>query len=128
MTGTPSPEEGDAPGGHDGAAQGRSGQVVHRGRFPRGAACLRPYSCRMSEVNGLLRAARERTPSRRAPGEHMSRAELAEAVCAWLWETTKTKYDLDGHYIAKLERGAVRWPGAAYRSGLRQVLNVASDN
>ena len=82
----------------------------------------------MSKVNGLLRAARERTPSRRAPGEHMSRAELAEAVCAWLWETTKTKYDLDGHYIAKLERGAVRWPGAAYRSGLRQVLNVASDN
>jgi hypothetical protein len=58
----------------------------------------------------------------------MSRAELAEAVCAWLWETTQTKYDLDGHYIAKLERGAVRWPGAAYRSGLRHVLNVASDN
>lgn len=58
----------------------------------------------------------------------MSRGELAEAVCAWLWETTRTKYDLDGHYIAKLERGAVRWPGAAYRSGLRNVLNVASDN
>lgn len=83
---------------------------------------------RMSEANGLLRAARERTPSRRAPGEHMSRAELAETVCAWLWETTQTKYDLDGHYIAKLERGAVRWPGAAYRSGLRHVLNVAGDN
>ena len=83
---------------------------------------------RMSEANGLLRAARERTPSRRAPGEHMSRAELAETVCAWLWETTQTKYDLDGHYIAKLERGAVRWPGAAYRSGLRHVLNVANDN
>jgi hypothetical protein len=82
----------------------------------------------MSEVNGLLRAARERTPSRRAPGEFMSRAELAEAVCAWLWETTQIKYDLDGHYIAKLERGAVRWPGAAYRSGLRSVLDVATDN
>ncbi len=37
-------------------------------------------------------------------------------------------YELDGHYIAKLERGAVRWPGAAYRSGLRYILNVASDN
>jgi hypothetical protein len=82
----------------------------------------------MSEANGLLRAARERTPSRRAPGEFMSRTELAEAVCTWLWETTQTKYDLDGHYIAKLERGAVRWPGAAYRSGLRRVLDVASDN
>lgn len=58
----------------------------------------------------------------------MSRAELAEAVCAWLWETTRSKYDLDGHYVAKLERGAVRWPGAPYRSGLRHVLNVASDN
>jgi hypothetical protein len=81
----------------------------------------------MSEGNGLLRAARERTPSRRAPGEYMSRAELAEAVCLWLWQTTDTQYELDGHYIAKLERGAVRWPGAAYRSGLRQVLNVSSD-
>ena len=82
----------------------------------------------MPEANDLLREARERTPSRRAPGEHMSRAELAEAVCAWLWETTDVRYELDGHYIAKLERGAVRWPGAAYRSGLRYVLNVASDH
>jgi hypothetical protein len=82
----------------------------------------------MSEPNELLRAARERTPSRRAPGEQMSRAELAEAVCTWLWETTETKYELDGHYLAKLERGAVRWPGAAYRSGLRFVLNVADDS
>ncbi|MDX3000860.1 hypothetical protein PWY87_04190 [Kribbella solani] len=81
----------------------------------------------MPEPNELLRAARERTPSRIAPGEQMTRAELADAVCAWLWETTETKYELDGHYIAKLERGAVRWPGAAYRSGLRHVLNVADD-
>ncbi|MEU8227825.1 hypothetical protein [Kribbella sp. NPDC048915] len=82
----------------------------------------------MSGPNDLLREARERTPSRRAPGEHLSRSELAEAICAWLWETTEIKYELDGHYIAKLERGAVRWPGAAYRSGLRHVLGVASDN
>jgi|1186.fasta_scaffold00128_4 hypothetical protein len=58
----------------------------------------------------------------------MSRAELAETICAWLWETTEVRYELDGHYIAKLERGAVRWPGPAYRSGLRHVLDVASDN
>ncbi|MEV4261044.1 hypothetical protein [Kribbella sp. NPDC049584] len=82
----------------------------------------------MSEPNEMLRGARERTPSRRAPGEHMSRAELADAICAWLWDTTEIKYELDGHYIAKLERGAVRWPGAAYRSGLRHVLDVAADN
>ncbi|WP_238164256.1 hypothetical protein [Kribbella pittospori] len=81
----------------------------------------------MPDPNELLRTARERTPSRRAPGEQMSRAELAEAVCGWLWETTETKYELDGHYIAKLERGAVRWPGAAYRAGLRYVLNVVDD-
>ncbi|HEY3513271.1 hypothetical protein [Kribbella sp. NPDC051137] len=82
----------------------------------------------MPEPNDLLRAARERTPSLRAPGEHMSRGELADAICSWLWETTDVKYELDGHYIAKLERGAVRWPGAAYRSGLRHVLRVAADN
>ncbi|WP_350280890.1 hypothetical protein [Kribbella sp. HUAS MG21] len=81
----------------------------------------------MSGPNELLREARERTPSRRAPGEHMSRSELADAVCAWLWSTTEVKYELDGHYIAKLERGAVRWPGAAYRSGLRSVLGVSTD-
>ncbi|MEV6285568.1 hypothetical protein [Kribbella sp. NPDC051770] len=82
----------------------------------------------MSEVNGLLRDARERIPSRVAPGECMSRGELANAVCGWLWETTGIDYELDGHYIAKLERGVVRWPGAAYRAGLRKVLNVATDN
>jgi tetratricopeptide (TPR) repeat protein len=58
----------------------------------------------------------------------MSRSELADSICAWLWDTTEIKYELDGHYIAKLERGAVRWPGAAYRSGLRHVLGVAGDN
>lgn len=82
----------------------------------------------MSGPNDLLREARESTPSRRAPGEHMSRGELADSICAWLWDTTEIKYELDGHYIAKLERGAVRWPGAAYRSGLRHVLGVAADN
>ncbi|WBQ06322.1 hypothetical protein [Kribbella sp. CA-293567] len=81
----------------------------------------------MSEPNELLRAARERTPSPGTPGAHLSRAELAEAVCAWLWATTDTRYDLDGHYIAKLERGAVRWPGAQYRAGLREVLRVETD-
>ena len=82
----------------------------------------------MAEPNDLLRAARERTPSRRAPGEPMSRAELAQAVCTWLWETTKTRYDLDGHTIARYERGTVRWPRPPYRSGLRHVLGVRMDS
>lgn len=85
------------------------------------------YTSGVPEPNRQLRAARERTPSRRAPGNCMSRSELADAVCAWLWETTKVRYDLDGHYVAKFERGAVRWPTAPYRSGLRHVLGASSD-
>lgn len=57
----------------------------------------------------------------------MSRAEVAEEVCAWLWQKTNVRYDLDGHYVAKLERGIVRWPNARYRSGLRHVFGVSSD-
>jgi hypothetical protein len=78
----------------------------------------------MSEPNRLLRAARERMRSPSAPGECASRAEVAEAVNAWLWETTGKRYALDAHYLAKLERGVARWPSAAYRSGLRYVLGV----
>ena len=81
----------------------------------------------MPDPNYHLRGARERTPSRDAPGECMSRRELSEAVNAWLWETTQKRYDMDGHYIAKVERGVVRWPSAAYRSGLRAVLGVTID-
>jgi hypothetical protein len=49
----------------------------------------------------------------------MGRAELAEAVNRYLWETTRKRYELDAHSIARYERGHVRWPGAHYRSGLR---------
>ena len=66
-----------------------------------------------------LRARREGMPSRIAPGEEMGRAELAEAVNRYLWETTRKRYELDAHSIARYERGHVRWPGAHYRSGLR---------
>ncbi|WP_054055641.1 hypothetical protein [Alloactinosynnema sp. L-07] len=57
----------------------------------------------------------------------MSRAELAEAVNAWLWETTGERFDLDARAVARWERGAVRWPGAYYRSALRQVLGALDD-
>jgi hypothetical protein len=81
----------------------------------------------MNRPNALLRAARERLPSAIAPGEHASRAEVAEAVNQWLWETTGRRYALDAHYVAKLERGVARWPNAAYRAGLRNALNAVDD-
>ncbi|MGH3565548.1 MAG: hypothetical protein ACRDRH_05860 [Pseudonocardia sp.] len=81
----------------------------------------------MDERNRLLRDARERLRSRRAPGERLSRAELAEQVNAWLWEHTEQRFGLDDHLIAKWERGTVRYPIAPYRSALRAVLEVSTD-
>lgn len=79
--------------------------------------------------NDRLRKARENTPSRAVPGEPMSRSELAEAVNAHVWTASgkRTRTALDAHTIARYERGAVRWPGTAYRAGLRAVLGVATD-
>lgn len=77
--------------------------------------------------NEQLRRARESLPSRVAPGEPLSRSELAAAVNEYLWTSTGRRYGLDGHHIAKWERGAVRWPIAAYRAGLRAVLGARRD-
>jgi hypothetical protein len=82
----------------------------------------------MVEPNEQLRRVRLSRPSPVHRGEPLSRAELAEAVNAELWRTTGKRYALDAHTIARYERGAVRWPGAAYRSGLRAVLRVRSDS
>jgi hypothetical protein len=57
----------------------------------------------------------------------MTRAELADAVNAHLWTTTRTRYELDDHLVGKWERGKVARPIAAYRSALRHVLNVDTD-
>ena len=57
----------------------------------------------------------------------MSRSELADSVNAHLWRATGRRYMLDAHAIARYERGVVRWPNAAYRSGLRAVLGARSD-
>lgn len=81
----------------------------------------------MGEPNHLLRAARERRPSRLAPGAPMSRQELAQAVNQWLWTTTGQRYEVDAHTIARWERGAVRWPQSQYRSALRHVLGLETD-
>jgi hypothetical protein len=79
------------------------------------------------EPNVELRAARLALPSPRLAGEPMSRTELADAVNTELWRATGKRYALDGHAIARYERGAVRWPTASYRYALRTVLGVATD-
>jgi tetratricopeptide (TPR) repeat protein len=81
----------------------------------------------LAAPNTKLRAYREAIPSPIAPGEPMSRAELAEAVNKYLWDTTGKRYNLDAHTIARYERGDVRWPSAPYRAGLRTVLCAATD-
>lgn len=81
----------------------------------------------MVEHNHLLRTARKAHSSALASGEHLSRAELAEAVNAWLWHPTGHRYDLDGHHVAKYERGVVGYPIAPYRAALRAVLGVDAD-
>ncbi|MEV6254460.1 hypothetical protein AB0L97_14515 [Nocardia sp. NPDC051911] len=57
----------------------------------------------------------------------MSRAELADAVNAWVYRRTDRAVQLSGNYIGKLERGVFHWPNADYRAGLRAVLGVATD-
>lgn len=80
-----------------------------------------------NEPNSRLRAAREACSSPSAPGEAMSRVDLAEAVNDHLWHATGRRYALDAHAIARYERGKVRWPNATYRTGLKAVLGADSD-
>jgi hypothetical protein len=82
----------------------------------------------MAEENRLLRAARQATPSAVSPGFALSRSELAELVNAAVYRHTGRVSALDGHYVAKLERGVIRWPGQAYRRGFREVLGAATDS
>lgn len=83
----------------------------------------------MVEPNWKLRAAREATPSHAVPGAPMSRAELAEEVNAYLWESSnkQRRFSLSEHALGRYERGEIRWPGAAYREGLRATLNASTD-
>lgn len=80
----------------------------------------------MTEPNALLRAARERTPSRRVAGTHMSREELAEEVGQWLarHDHKGREVPFDANHLGKLERGVVRRPRAAYVAALCAVLRA----
>lgn len=79
------------------------------------------------QPNDQLKAARAVCSSRRRSGEVLSRAELAELVAAEVYRRTGREVPVDAHYIAKLERGAIRWPGRDYREALRHVLDAPSD-
>ncbi|WP_146134778.1 XRE family transcriptional regulator [Actinopolyspora mortivallis] len=74
--------------------------------------------------NDHLKAARHAAESARVPGEHMSRAELAERVNAWLAEHTGRPGALDRHYLGRLERGQIQRPGRDYRAAFRAVLGA----
>ena len=76
------------------------------------------------EPNRALRAAREARPSVRVPGIPLARAELAELVAAHVYRRTGREAPIDAHYVAKLERGVIRWPSAPYRAALAAVLGV----
>lgn len=77
--------------------------------------------------NDDLRAARLARPSPRNPSAPLSHAELAELVAAEVFARTRRVVALDGHYVARLERGAVRWPGGDYRAGFAVVLGRSAD-
>lgn len=79
------------------------------------------------EHNQQLRAARERTPSRRTPGACLGRQELAELANEWIYRHCGWITALDGNYLGKLERGRIRWPGEACRAALRAVLGAVND-
>ncbi|MBM7086914.1 hypothetical protein [Micromonospora humidisoli] len=81
--------------------------------------------------NTVLSAARKQLPSPMRPGQCMSRSELADAVNATL-DAIYSGRDVTAHYvdfrwIGKLERGEHRWPSAARRAALRQVLGATTD-
>lgn len=81
----------------------------------------------MPQHNELLTAARARTESPGAPGQSMTRQELAEAVNDHVFRATGTLGAVDARHVGRWERGDTRWPATRYRAALRAVLNVATD-
>lgn len=58
----------------------------------------------------------------------MTRGELAEAVNRHVWAVERQEIRLDAATVARYERGMIRWPNVAYRTGLRAVLGVDRDS
>ena len=57
----------------------------------------------------------------------MGRGELAQRVAELLYAVSSRGCPITGHYIAKLERGAVRWPCEEYRAALCLILGASND-
>ncbi|MEU2178639.1 XRE family transcriptional regulator [Nocardia sp. NPDC019219] len=76
------------------------------------------------QPNVQLQQRREATPSRMTSGQTMSRAELAEAVNAYIWRQHGQRRELDARTIARYERGTVRWPNDLYREAFRAILHA----
>ncbi len=83
------------------------------------------------EPNTLLSDARRSWPSPNRRGQHMSRAELADAVNSSLDRLypgrDMTAQYVDFRWVGKLERGEHRWPSVERRAALRDVLTAAND-
>lgn len=77
--------------------------------------------------NDQLRHLRESTPSERFPGHALSRTEVAEAMCAYVWDTYRIEAPVERKYVACLERGVIRWPSERYREALRHIFHAQSD-
>jgi hypothetical protein len=77
--------------------------------------------------NAALERARLRVPSPTGSGWALTTQELAEAVNGYIYAEFGRKAFLDASDIRKLERGAVRFPRAHVRAGLRAVLGAADD-
>lgn len=81
----------------------------------------------MTGRNELLAEARARTESPGAPGQSMTRRELADAVNDHVFRATGKRGAVDERHVGKWERGETTWPRKHYRAALRAVLNVATD-
>lgn len=80
----------------------------------------------MPTPNDRLRAAREALPSRRYPGSHASRDEVAQLVAVWIAQHDHGRESaFDANHLGKLERGVVRRPSALVRAALCAVLDAS---
>lgn len=81
--------------------------------------------------NSLLADARKRLRSPQRPGQHMSRAELADAINTTLNRLhpgrSLSAHYVDHRWVGKLERGEHRWPSHERRAALRQVFGTSTD-
>jgi hypothetical protein len=56
----------------------------------------------------------------------MTRAEVADAVNAWLWRRRGEVFTIDANHIGKYELGECRWPHEHYRTALCAVLGAVT--